>query len=47
MAEWAVEYKIIRAFIEPGKPALNACIERFTRTFREDDLDANWYRPQQ
>jgi putative transposase len=37
---WADEHHIELAYIEPGKPAQNAYIERFNRTFREAVLDA-------
>lgn len=37
---WAEQYKVALDFIEPGKPAQNAYIERFNRTYREDVLDA-------
>jgi putative transposase len=40
MARWAKLHQVTLAFIEPGKPAQNAYIERFNRTFREDVLDA-------
>lgn len=40
MAEWAEEHEVLLDFIEPGKPAQNAYVERFNRTFREDVLDA-------
>ena len=40
MADWASNHHLNWAFIEPGKPAQNAYIERFIRTYREDVLDA-------
>lgn len=36
---WAEKHDVLLDFIEPGKPAQNAYIERFNRTYREDVLD--------
>ena len=39
METWAEKHDVHLDFIEPGKPAQNAYIERFNRTYREDVLD--------
>lgn len=39
LEEWAEEHDVLLNFIQPGKPAQNAYIERFNRTYREEVLD--------
>lgn len=40
LQKWAGDHHVVWQFIQPGKPAQNAFIERLNRTFREDVLDA-------
>jgi len=40
---WATRHHILIHYIQPGKPAQNAFIERFNRTFREEVLDMNLF----
>ena len=38
LADWAKGHQVCLDFIEPGKPAQNAYIERFNRTYRDETL---------
>jgi putative transposase len=39
LKEWAALHHVTLLYIQPGKPAQNAYIERFNRTYREEVLD--------
>src|ERR1700750_888819 len=41
--EWCERRQIQLWYIEPGKPDQNAFVERFTRTYREEVLDAHLF----
>ncbi|MDM3443283.1 integrase core domain-containing protein, partial [Citrobacter sp. Cb009] len=44
LAEWAEKHAVKLEFIQPGKPAQNAFIERFNRTYRTEILDFYLFR---
>ncbi|MCW1973757.1 UNVERIFIED_ORG: transposase InsO family protein [Pantoea agglomerans] len=39
LAQWAEEHSVLLELIKPGKPAQNAFIESFNRTYRTGILD--------
>ena len=41
---WCMERKIAMNHIEPGKPMQNGHVESFNGRFREECLNANWFR---
>ena len=44
MSTWPYEKNIHHIFIDPGKPVQNAYIESFNGKFREECLNAHWFR---
>jgi putative transposase len=44
MTRWAQEHQVHIHYIQPGKPAQNAYIERFNRTYREEVLSMHLFK---
>ncbi len=44
LSAWSYEKNIHHIFIDPGKPIQNAYIESFNGKFREECLDAHWFK---
>lgn len=44
MKGWAKNHNVTLKYIQPGKPAQNAYIERFNRTYREEILDMHLFK---
>jgi putative transposase len=40
---WAGQHGVSLHFIQPGKPVLNACIESFNGTFRDECVNEHWF----
>ncbi len=40
---WAYEHEVELAFIQPGKPVLNAFVESFNGTMRNECLNEHWF----
>ena len=40
---WADDHGVQLYFIDPGKPAQNACIESFNGRYREECLNQHWF----
>jgi putative transposase len=41
---WCIERKIVMNHIQPGKPMQNGHVESFNGRFRDECLNANWFR---
>jgi len=41
---WCIDRKITANYIQPGKPVQNSYIESFNGRFRDECLNANWFR---